>query len=63
IEVRGNNRSIIPLDILGRTRAILTELTRIPSKRMLLACVNYVPTLYTYRPSLLPIEWLSKAFG
>ena len=27
MEVRGNNRSVMPLDILGRTRATLTEPT------------------------------------
>ena len=27
------------------------------------ACVDYVPALCTHRPSLLPIEWLSEAFG
>jgi hypothetical protein len=25
MEVRGNNRSVMPLDVLGRTRATLTE--------------------------------------
>ena len=30
---------------------------------MSLACVDYVPALCTHRPSLLPIEWLSEAFG
>ena len=34
-----------------------------PSKRMSSACVDYVPALCTHRPSLLPIEWLSEAFG
>jgi hypothetical protein len=27
------------------------------------ACVDYVPALCTHRPSLLPIERLSEAFG
>ncbi|CAM6000879.1 unnamed protein product, partial [Sphagnum balticum] len=27
------------------------------------ACADYVPALCTHRPSLLPIEWLSEAFG
>src|SRR5436190_23493084 len=27
MEVRGNNRSVMPLDVLGRTRATLTEPT------------------------------------
>ncbi|CCF46246.1 hypothetical protein CH063_15059, partial [Colletotrichum higginsianum] len=35
----------------------------IPSKRKSSACVDYVPALCTHRPSLLPIEWLSEAFG
>ncbi|KAF1343444.1 hypothetical protein EJ07DRAFT_149511, partial [Lizonia empirigonia] len=54
----------------GRTRATLTEPTSyspwpegMPSKRMSSACVDYVPALCTHRPSLLPIEWLSEAFG
>lgn len=34
-----------------------------PSKRMSSACVDYVPALCTHRPSLLPIERLSEAFG
>ena len=34
-----------------------------PSKRKSSACVDYVPALCTHRPSLLPIEWLSEAFG
>jgi len=34
-----------------------------PSKRVSSACVDYVPDLCTHRPSLLPIEWLSEAFG
>nr|GEV75835.1 hypothetical protein [Tanacetum cinerariifolium] len=33
------------------------------SKRVSSACVDYVPALCTHRPSLLPIEWLSEAFG
>ena len=82
----------MPLDVLGRTRATLTEPTSIilgrkvwvillnsvvlgiehsiialqrgiPSKRKSSACVDYVPALCTHRPSLLPIEWLSEAFG
>ncbi|KUJ06145.1 hypothetical protein LY89DRAFT_603779 [Mollisia scopiformis] len=53
----------MPLDVLGRTRATLTEPTRIPSKRKSSACADYVPALCTHRPSLLPIEWLSEAFG
>ncbi|OBA16134.1 hypothetical protein METBIDRAFT_80228 [Metschnikowia bicuspidata var. bicuspidata NRRL YB-4993] len=48
----------MPLDVLGRTRATLTEPARIPSKRKSSACVDYVPALCTHRPSLLPIEWL-----
>ncbi|RKP28493.1 hypothetical protein METBISCDRAFT_20118 [Metschnikowia bicuspidata] len=63
MEVRGNNRSVMPLDVLGRTRATLTEAARIPSKRKSSACVDYVPALCTHRPSLLPIEWLSEVFG
>ncbi|EGF99260.1 uncharacterized protein MELLADRAFT_94735 [Melampsora larici-populina 98AG31] len=63
MEVGGNNRSVMPLDVLGRTRATLTKPARIPSKRMSSACVDYVPALCTHRPSLLPIEWLSEAFG
>ncbi|TVY39293.1 hypothetical protein LAWI1_G003728 [Lachnellula willkommii] len=71
----------MPLDVLGRTRATLTEPTSfflvrkgwsiaiialqrgIPSKRKSSACADYVPALCTHRPSLLPIEWLSEAFG
>jgi hypothetical protein len=34
-----------------------------PSKRVSSARVDYVPALCTHRPSLLPIEWLSEAFG
>src|ERR1700710_2712826 len=34
-----------------------------PSKRKSSACVDYVPALCTHRPALLPIEWLSEAFG
>jgi hypothetical protein len=34
-----------------------------PSKRVLLARVNYVPALCTHCPSLLLIKWLSEAFG
>ncbi|KAF1343758.1 hypothetical protein EJ07DRAFT_147814, partial [Lizonia empirigonia] len=52
----------------GRTRATLTEPTSYSpwpksGKRMSSACVDYVPALCTHRPSLLPIEWLSEAFG
>ncbi|TVY13322.1 hypothetical protein LARI1_G008396, partial [Lachnellula arida] len=68
--------AVMPLDVLGRTRATLTEPTSfflsiaiialqrgIPSKRKSSACADYVPALCTHRPSLLPIEWLSEAFG
>ena len=34
-----------------------------PSKRESSARADYVPALCTHRPSLLPIEWLSEAFG
>ena len=34
-----------------------------PSKRVSSARVDYVPALCTHRPSLLPIEWFSEAFG
>ena len=34
-----------------------------PSKRESSARVDYVPALCTHRPSLLPIEWFSEAFG
>ena len=30
MEVRGNNRSVMPLDVLGRTRATLTVATSFP---------------------------------
>ncbi|OEK11792.1 hypothetical protein ASS77_12800 [Staphylococcus saprophyticus] len=33
MEVRGNNRSVMPLDVLGRTRATLTEPASRPSPR------------------------------
>ncbi|KEI39783.1 hypothetical protein L969DRAFT_48288, partial [Mixia osmundae IAM 14324] len=59
----GNNRSVMPLDVLGRTRATLTDPARIPSKRLSSASVDYVPALCTHRPSLLPIEWLSEVSG
>ena len=35
----------------------------IPSKDKSSPCADYVPALCTHRPSLLPIEWLSEAFG
>ena len=35
----------------------------IPSKRESSTRIDYVPALCTHRPSLLPIEWLSEAFG
>ena len=35
----------------------------IPSKRKSSTCIDYVPALCTHRPSLLPIERLSEAFG
>ena len=57
----GNNRSLMPLDVLGRTRAILS--CRIPSKRESSARVDYVPAFCTHRPSLLPMEWFSEVFG
>ncbi|KAI0798271.1 hypothetical protein GGR55DRAFT_693327 [Xylaria sp. FL0064] len=58
----------MPLDVLGRTRVTLTEtastsLVEILGKRKSSTCVDYVPALCTHRPSLLPIEWLSEAFG
>ncbi|ORY88694.1 hypothetical protein BCR41DRAFT_315925 [Lobosporangium transversale] len=60
----------MPLDVLGRTRATLIKSASlqpwpegIPSKRESSARVDYVPALCTHRPSLLPIEWLSEAFG
>src|SRR5436190_21607992 len=34
-----------------------------PSKYESSARADYVPALCTHRPSLLPIEWLSEAFG
>jgi hypothetical protein len=34
-----------------------------PSKHESSARADYVPALCTHRPSLLPIEWLSEAFG
>jgi hypothetical protein len=67
----------MPLDVLGRTRATLTEptssflvrkvwvilLNSVVLGRKSSACADYVPALCTHRPSLLPIEWLSEAFG
>ncbi|KAH8742233.1 hypothetical protein F5883DRAFT_442709 [Diaporthe sp. PMI_573] len=58
----------MPLDVLGRTRATLTEpasssLAGRSGKRKSSACVDYVPALCTHRPSLLPIEWFSEASG
>ncbi|KAK8617024.1 hypothetical protein V6N13_116994 [Hibiscus sabdariffa] len=35
----------------------------IPSKRESSARVDYVPAIFTHRPSLLPIEWSSEVFG
>ena len=37
------------------------RIAKATSKRMSSACVDHVPALCTYRPSLLPIEWLSEA--
>src|SRR3977135_1963370 len=34
-----------------------------PSRHESSARADYVPALCTHRPSLLPIEWLSEAFG
>ncbi|KAF2766163.1 hypothetical protein EJ03DRAFT_330331 [Teratosphaeria nubilosa] len=34
-----------------------------PSKRMSSACVDYIPALCIYRPSLVPDEFLSEASG
>ena len=47
---------IDPLQLLDLQRGI-------PSKRESSARADYVPALCTHRPSLLPIEWLSEAFG
>ncbi|PIA12637.1 hypothetical protein COEREDRAFT_94979 [Coemansia reversa NRRL 1564] len=55
----GNNRSVMPLDVLGRTRATLIGPARISSNRKSSPCDDYVPALCTHRPSLLPIEWLT----
>ena len=46
-----------------RSIAIIGLQRGIPSKRESSARVDYVPALCTHRPSLLPIEWLSEAFG
>ena len=43
--------------------AIIALQRGMPSKRVSSARVDYVPALCTHRPSLLPIEWLSEAFG
>ena len=52
------------LIVLGIDPLQLLDLQRgIPSKRESSARVDYVPALCTHRPSLLPIEWLSEAFG
>ena len=48
---------------LGLGIAIVAHERGIPSKRNSSYCVDYVPALCTHRPSLLPIEWLSEAFG
>ena len=45
------------------TIAIIGHERGIPSKRESSARVDYVPALCTHRPSILPIEWLSEAFG
>ncbi|CAG8842962.1 2133_t:CDS:2, partial [Racocetra persica] len=62
--------SVMPLDVLGRTRATLMKSSStyplpegIPSKRESSAHADYVPALCTHRPSLLPIEWLSETLG
>ena len=51
-----NNAGDRPLQLLLFKRGI-------PSKRKLLACVDYVPAFCTYHPLLLPIKWLSEIFG
>ena len=43
--------------------AIIRLQRGIPSKHDSSDHVDYVPALCTHRPSLLPIEWLSEAFG
>ena len=48
---------------MGLIIAIIDHKRGIPSKRESSARVDYVPALCTHRPSLLPIEWLSEAFG
>jgi hypothetical protein len=81
----------MPLDVLGRTRATLTEptstspwpeglgnlvkLCRAGDRALQLLLFNeeflvsashqlaLITSLCTHRPSLLPIEWLSEAFG
>ena len=56
--------NLLKLDRAGdRSIAIIGLQRGIPSKRESSARVDYVPALCTHRPSLLPIEWLSEAFG
>ncbi|CAG8812528.1 37070_t:CDS:2, partial [Racocetra persica] len=43
--------------------AIIALQRGIPSKHESSAHADYVPALCTYRPSLLPIEWLSETLG
>ena len=40
MEVRGNNRSVMPLDVLGRTRATLTHAASLPCPKGLGNLVN-----------------------
>ena len=40
MEVRGNNRSVMPLDVLGRTRATLTHAASLPWPKGLGNLVN-----------------------
>ncbi|KAG8250958.1 hypothetical protein J6590_090868 [Homalodisca vitripennis] len=64
-----NNRSVMPLDVLGHTRAILKESACLPWLKgpgfllKLLPRVDYVPAMYTHHLSLLPIESFSEVFG
>ena len=51
-----NNAGDRPLQLLFFKQGI-------PSKRKLLASVDYVPAFCTHHPLLLPIKWLSEIFG
>ncbi|KAK8621578.1 hypothetical protein V6N13_081011 [Hibiscus sabdariffa] len=58
-----NERDLSLLTSYTEIIAIVGLQRGIPSKRESSARVDYVPTLSTHRPSLLPIEWSGEVFG